>query len=189
MYAGTIFEQAQAPDAALTLPQACWAVYARIDGRTPVQSIADALALSEAETFAAIQQLQAHNLITEAVLTYEAFQVQSEIGDASHEPEAAASDTASSTASNTASGDGAAGALHLPRLWTWLEETAANQKNYKNTQAFVLMEAADALAHIGVSDMSDLNEVQVCTDAEAIAALEEAIEHNVGTAIPDRCYT
>jgi len=79
-------------------------------------------------------------------------------------------------------------ALHLPTLWTWLEEATDNVKSYKNTQAFVLMEASDALQAIGVSTLEDLRALEQCSEPAVVRSLEAAIENNVDESIPPRCY-
>lgn len=73
MFSGTIFVCQRKPDPSVQLPRSCWAVYERLDGKTPIGQIADALRLSEAETFAAIRQLQTRELIEESVLSYPAY--------------------------------------------------------------------------------------------------------------------
>jgi len=207
MFSGTVFEKANTPAASLKLPRKCWALYAQIDGETPTGTIAEALELSSTETFAVVQQLQAHDLIQETVLTYAAFQeeqaeadVDAEGTSSKHEDtdappvEAANTLTGESTSNGTSpavadkAAPGGGHALHIPRLWEWLQEASENQKDYKNTQAFVLIEASDALSQIGITDMEDLEAVRVCEDEDAVAALESAIEHNMGIPIPDRCY-
>lgn len=78
--------------------------------------------------------------------------------------------------------------LHFPTLWTWLEAHASNVKDYKNTQAFILMEASDALASIGVSTLDDLKSIERCGDPDVLDALESAVENNLNESIPKKCY-
>lgn len=79
-------------------------------------------------------------------------------------------------------------ALHLPSFWTWLESKSGNVKNYKNTQAFILMEASSALAAIGVESMDELEAMEQCDDPDVLAALEAAVENNINETIPESCY-
>jgi hypothetical protein len=183
-------------------------VYAQVDGNTPIGTITDALGLSNAEAFAVVQQLQAHNLITESVLTYSAFQHSQDTDaqdasasetDSAHTSPVERADTLTGAASDNGSTDHPAQEEHhdtssdargldLPQLWNWIEETTDNQKDYKNTQAFVLLEAADALSRVGITNMEDLHTTRVCDDEEAVEALESAIERNMGVTIPEHCY-
>lgn len=188
------------PDPDLTLPRSCWAVYDRLDGETTIGQIADTLGLSAAETFAAVRQLQQRDLIEEPVLSYPAYQERdqddeaSDAGEEASVPRTSGEGARSSTVNGTRSattGDGAIDegeAIHLPTLWNWLEDATDNVKAYKNTQAFVLMEASDALESVGVGNMEDLEEMERCSDPEVIQALETAIENNVNERIPEQCY-
>ncbi|PEN13841.1 hypothetical protein CRI94_07200 [Longibacter salinarum] len=78
--------------------------------------------------------------------------------------------------------------LHLRALWKWMEDLSENVKNYKNTQAFILMEASGALASIGVESMDDLEALEVIKDPEVMEALETAVENNLNESIPESCY-
>ncbi len=79
-------------------------------------------------------------------------------------------------------------ALDFPRFWEWLESKSGNVKNYKNTQAFILMEASTALAGIGVMSMDELEAMEQCDDPDVVAALESAVENNINETIPESCY-
>ncbi len=78
--------------------------------------------------------------------------------------------------------------LHLPSFWAWLEEHAPNVKEYKNTQAFILMETSGPLSRIGIDSMDDLQELERCDDPEVVEALEAAVENNLNESIPSSCY-
>lgn len=191
MFSGTIFVCQRQPDPSVQLPRSCWAVYERLDGKTPIGQIADALNLSEAETFAAIRQLQTRELIEESVLSYPAYMERSTGAPANARsmPTNGTHATPASDQPSVPSGeDEADRALHLPTLWDWLGEKTDDVKSYKNTQAFVLMEAADALEAIGVGSMEDVEEVEHCRNAQVVRALETAVKNNVGESIPPRCY-
>jgi len=199
MFSGTVFVQRREPDPELKLPRSCWAVYDRLDGTTGIGEIADALGLSQPEVFATVRQLQQRDLIEEPTISYSAYQAGATdeerdqdsadnnqslpemSGDGAGEVNRSAADTDEESAESDQS-------LHFPTLWNWLEETTDNVKAYKNTQAFVLMEASDALEAVGVGNMEDLEELDHCSDPEVIQALETAIENNVNERIPDRCY-
>lgn len=184
MLDGTIFKREQAPSDDLQLPQTCWAVYDRIDGETPIGVIADALRLTPAETFAVVQQLQAYQLIAEPVLSYATYSAQQ-----SDDAKAASSETADagdSALSNSDTSD--TPVLHLPSLWDWLEDASSNVKEYKNTRAFVLMEAADVFEALGATSVEDLKALEYCRDPEAVAVIEEAVKGNTNQSIPDICY-
>ena len=199
MYSGTVFTQERTPASDLQLPQTCWAFFDRVDGTTSARSIAEALHLSDAELFAVVQQLRCHDLIGEAVTTYEAYRASS--ADAA-EGDAASRRSADHAANAAASGQtGESGAyelemttqelnrtLHVPRLWSWLKSTADNVKDYKNVQAFILMEASDALESIGVEDMEDLTQLDRCSDPDVIRAFEKAVVNNANERIPEQCY-
>ncbi len=201
MYSGTIFVRQQEPDSDLKLPRSCWAVYDRVDGETTIGEIATTLGLSEPETFAVVRQLQQRDLIEEAVLSYSAHRDEKH-GETDQEQDdengqavpqmagdGARTDDVNRTASTSETGaDEASESLHLSALWDWLKEATDNVKAYKNTQAFVLMEASDALESVGVGNMEDLEEMERCSDPEVIRALETAIENNVNEHIPERCY-
>ena len=198
MFSGTVFIRANSPTSELRLPQVCWAVYDRIDGSTPIGVIADALGVSDEEVETAVRHLRHHNLIEEPVVTYDAYREQQAAStdvppaseDASLGPErnGQAGATPGEGEAKRPSGDGEADALHLPTLWEWLEETTDNVKSYKNTQAFVLMEASEALQSIGISDLEDLRDLEQCSEPEVVRSLEAAIESNVEGSIPARCY-
>jgi chemotaxis protein histidine kinase CheA len=79
-------------------------------------------------------------------------------------------------------------AIDLDALWTWLEESVDNVKDYKNTQAFILMEASGPLSEIGVETMEDLQALKTCDDPDVVEALEQAVESNVNERIPQTCY-
>lgn len=79
-------------------------------------------------------------------------------------------------------------ALDLSAFWEWLESKSGNVKNYKNTQAFILMEASSALAAIGVTSMDELEAMEECDDPGVVAALESAVENNINETIPKSCY-
>lgn len=79
-------------------------------------------------------------------------------------------------------------ALDLASFWEWLESKSGNVKNYKNTQAFILMEASTALAGIGVTSMDELEAMEQCDDPDVVAALESAVENNLNESIPESCY-
>lgn len=117
-------------------------------------------------------------------------------GDAA-EPSASTSASASASESTEASarpdeGYGTriqqAPTINLNALWTWLEESVDNVKDYKNTQAFILMEASGPLSQIGVETMEDLQAMQTCDDPDVVEALEQAVESNVNERIPETCY-
>jgi DNA-binding Lrp family transcriptional regulator len=206
MFSGTLFARGREPDSNVQLSRTCWAFYDRVDGATPVAAIADALQLSEAETFAAIQQLRAHDLIRETTLTYDAYRA--ERGDAPALDTSSRDEPSRDTSSRDGSsrdgqpGDGQDDAyeldlstqeleqrtLHVPSLWSWLQSTADNVKDYKNIQAFVLMEASDALSGIGVESLDDLERLERCDDPAVIRAFEEAVANNANERIPDQCY-
>jgi transposase-like protein len=202
MFSGTVFVRQREPDSDLQLPRSCWAVYDRLDGDTAIGEIADTLGLSESETFAVVRQLQQRDLIEEQILSYPAYKRREDAEaprqqgdeDASSVPEVAGDGARSSSMNGTASTtedettDEGTNAIHLPSLWDWLEEATDNVKAYKNTQAFVLMEASDALESVGVGNMEDLEDMERCSDPEVIQALETAIENNVNERIPERCY-
>lgn len=78
--------------------------------------------------------------------------------------------------------------LHLPSLWEWMESLSGNVKHYKNTQAFILMEASGALDDIGVESMDDLEALDVIRDPNVMEALENAVENNLNESIPESCY-
>jgi len=209
MFAGTIFVRQRTPASHLTLPRTCWAVYDQLDGETPIGRIAGALGLSDAETFAVVRQLQRRDLIEEPVLSYPAYREQAD-AETTGEGTASSFDSFESTseaeqAVPEVGGDGARPAtsasgplagepcsdevvLHLPTLWNWLEEATDSVKSYKNTQAFVLLEAADALDAIGVNNMGDLENVERCSNPAVVEALETAVRKNVDERIPERCY-
>lgn len=200
MFSGTVFTQQREPESDLTLPHSCWAVYDRIDGETSIGQIADTLGLSDPETFAAVRQLQQRDLIEEPTISYPTYKQESSDKQESSEEHDAEGESEQSLPE--VSGDGAGGmngtttadeedtekALHLPTLWNWLEKTTDNVKAYKNTQAFVLMEASDALEAVGVGNMDDLEDMERCSDPEVIQALETAVENNVSERIPEQCY-
>lgn len=191
MFSGTIFVCQRQPNPSVQLPRSCWAVYERLDGKTPIGQIADDLRLSEAETFAAIRQLQTRELIEESVLSYPAYMernTQAQVNGRSVSKNGTAATPTSDRPPVSTNRDEDDRALHLPTLWEWLSEMTQNVKSYKNTQAFVLMEAADALEAIGVGSMEDLEEVKHCRDAQVVRALETAVKNNVGESIPSRCY-
>lgn len=209
MFAGTVFVRQRTPAPDLTLPRSCWAVYDRLDGETAIGRIADALGLSDAETFSVVRQLQRRDLIEEPVLSYPAYREQTDAETAaegsassSGSPESAGGaeqavsgvggDGVRSTTSSPAASAGEQrpneAALHFPTLWDWLEEATDSVKSYKNTQAFVLLEAADALNAIGVSNMGDLENVERCGKPSVVEALETAVQENVDERIPERCY-
>jgi hypothetical protein len=79
-------------------------------------------------------------------------------------------------------------ALDLPSFWEWLKSKSGNVKNYKNTQAFILMEASTALASIGITSMDELEAMERCDDPDVVAALESAVENNLNESIPESCY-
>jgi hypothetical protein len=79
-------------------------------------------------------------------------------------------------------------AIDLSAFWDWLESKSGNVKNYKNTQAFILMEASTALAAIGVTSMDELEAMEQCDDPDVVAALEAAVENNLNESIPESCY-
>lgn len=201
MFSGTIFVRQREPDPHLQLPRSCWEVYDRLDGETAIGDIADVLSLSDAETFAAVRQLQQWDLIEEPILSYPTYKGRDSVETSdeatpktmeSSMPEVSgdgARSRSSNGATSASSGDESDGdAIHLPTLWAWLKEATDNVKSYKNTQAFVLMEASDALASIGVANMDELEEMERCNDTEVIQALETAIENNVNEEIPEECY-
>jgi transposase-like protein len=203
MFSGTVFVRQREPDPNLKLPRSCWAVYDRLDGEKSIGQVAEALGLSEAETFAVVRQLQQQDLIEEPMLSYPAYQ-ERETGEGRQTsteatersvPEVSGDGARSGSANGTPSAaavdgptDGEAEAIHLPTLWDWLEEATDNVKSYKNTQAFVLMEASDALESIGVSNMEDLEDMEQCSDPSVVEALETAIQNNVDEHIPEQCY-
>jgi len=78
--------------------------------------------------------------------------------------------------------------LDLTRFWEWLEGKSKNVKNYKNTQAFILMEASGALSSIGVESMDALEAMEECDAPNVIEALEQAVENNMNETIPESCY-
>lgn len=78
--------------------------------------------------------------------------------------------------------------LHVPSLLSWLSDTMSNVKDYRNVQAFVLMEASDVLARHGITDVGDLESVDRFDDPDAILALEKAVRNNVNERIPETCY-
>lgn len=78
--------------------------------------------------------------------------------------------------------------LDLTSFWKWLEGKSGNVKNYKNTQAFILMEASGALSSIGVESMDALEAMEECGDPDVIEALEQAVENNMNETIPESCY-
>lgn len=247
MFSGTIFTRRGEPAEALRLPRSCWAFYERIDGDTPVGEIAGALGCSDAETFAAVRLLQAHDLIREAAVTYADFragrddasapgatpstEASSHSGTAAgdgmmpsdpaptdRDADAGGTETASDAAQDASDGGPGAGdagypepetgsyatgsfdaadaptqtqdapVLHLPSLWEWMETLSGNVKHYKNTQAFILMEASGALDDIGVESMDDLEALDVIRDRDVMAALENAVENNLNESIPESCY-
>jgi len=302
MYSGIIFSRCSEPPEDVRLPRSCWAFYDCVDGSTPTAAIADALDLSQEETFAAVHGLQSLGLIEEAVVTYEAYSAPDSARAPAPKPESADAESAdaelagvdsageSSTPAGTSSagtgrapsGDGSAPAsgapslypddaesaeasvdngagedataakptgesdegsatrevpaadaspddspaddppadegpvdeafsgeehlgdassgerpvespeaapgLHLPSFWAWLEEHAPNAKEYKNTQAFILMETSGPLSRIGIDSMDDLQELERCDDPEVVEALEAAVENNLNESIPSSCY-
>ncbi len=204
MFSGTVFVRQREPDSELKLPRSCWAVYDRLDGDTSIGQIADTIGLSEAEAFAVVRQLQQRDLIEEPMLSYPAYkaregnekqgngETEDPVEDEQPLPEmsgdGAASVNGTASAADERETEEASGAIHLPTLWEWLEETTDNVKAYKNTQAFVLMEASDALESVGVGNMEDLEEMERCSDPEVIRALETAIENNLNERIPEQCY-
>jgi len=78
--------------------------------------------------------------------------------------------------------------LDLTRFWEWLEGKSGNVKNYKNTQAFILMEASGALSSIGVESMDALEAMEECDAPNVIEALEQAVDNNMNETIPESCY-
>lgn len=198
MFSGTVFVRQREPDSNLKLPHSCWAVFDRLDGGTSIGEIADTLGLSQSETFAVVRQLQQRDLIEEPTMTYSAFKQQDsdqELGTDAEEDQSlpemsgdGAGGMGGSASTDDEPPENAPEVLHLPTLWDWLEETADNVKAYKNTQAFVLMEASDALEAVGVGNMEDLEDMEECSDPEVIDALETAIENNVDEHIPEKCY-
>jgi len=204
MFSGTVFVRQREPDSELKLPRSCWAVYDRLDGDTSIGQVADTVGLSEAETFAVVRQLQQRDLIEEPMLSYPAYKargedeeqrkVEKQDQDKAEQPlpemagDGAASVNGTASAADEREAKEASEVIHLPTLWKWLEETTDNVKAYKNTQAFVLMEASDALEAVGVGNMEDLEEMERCSDPEVIQALETAIENNVNEHIPEQCY-
>jgi hypothetical protein len=167
--------------------------------------IARRFGLSADELAHVVRTLRQHDLIYEPVETFAAYQdvaphlhAEASAPSSEHPSADAASDAASGARSlaqgATLSGDGAAtapehAALHLPSLWAWLEEEAENAKDYVNTQAFILVEVGDALARLGVHDVTDLDEYERVDDPELVEAMERAVERNLQTSIPDHCYT
>jgi len=93
-----------------------------------------------------------------------------------------------SSGERSAESPDAALGLHLPSFWAWLEEHAPNVKEYKNTQAFILMETSRPLSRIGIDSMDDLQELERCDDPEVVEALEAAVENNLNESIPSSCY-
>ena len=198
MFSGTVFVRRREPDPDLMLPRSCWAVYDRLDGETSIGQIADTLGLSAPEIFAVVRQLQQRDLIEEPTITYAAYKQQegsddqntegeetSSLADASRNGVGSRNGTASAAEETT---DDETDVIHLPTLWDWLEETTDNVKSYKNTQAFILMEASEALESIGVGNMDELEDLEQCSNPDVVEALEEAIENNVNEHIPDQCY-
>ena len=316
MYSGIIFSRRSEPPEDVRLPRSCWAFYDRVDGSTPTAAIADALDLSQEETFAAVHGLQSLGLIEETVVTYEAYSAPDSARAPAPKPDSADADsrapapkpdsadadsadaesagvdyagdtstpagTSSAGTGRAPSGDGSAPApgapslypddaepaeasvdngagedapaarptgesdegsaareapaadaspddppaddppadegpvdeafsgeehlgdasfggrsaespdaapdLHLPSFWAWLEEHAPNVKEYKNTQAFILMETSGPLSRIGIDSMDDLQELERCDDPEVVEALEAAVENNLNESIPSSCY-
>ena len=204
MFSGTIFVRQREPDPSLQLPRSCWDVFDRLDGETAIGEIADTIGLSDVETFAVVRQLQQWDLIEEPTLSYPTYKGRGSedavTGDSETSPRPSMPDPSgdgarahttngtTASAAKAAGGDPETNAIHLPTLWDWLKDATDNVKSYKNTQAFVLMEASDALASIGVANMDELEEMERCSDREVIEALEAAVENNVNEQIPDDCY-
>lgn len=210
MFSGTVFARQSEPEADCTLPRSCWAFYERVDGSTPTTAIADALGMSDAETFAAVRLLQAHGLIAEPALTYAAYRGESEASTPASTPASTEAPTEAASGDGVAESPDAASrdtfstevlnardlstqelkqrSLHLPSLLDWLRSTMPNVKDYTNVKAFVVMEASDVLADHGVTDVDDLEAVERFDDPEAIRALEKAVRNNVNERIPESCY-
>jgi DNA-binding Lrp family transcriptional regulator len=191
--------QRREPASDLKLPHTCWAVYDQLDGETAIGEIADALGLSGPEVFAVVRQLQQRDLIEEPTISYSAYKTgepeegqvsgsedEQSLPEMSGDGAGTVNEPASTTDEDSA--DESVDAIHLPTLWDWLEETTDNVKAYKNTQAFVLMEASDALESVGVGNMEDLEDLERCSDPAVIQALETAIANNVNERIPEQCY-